>query len=83
MRNPIGTIYSFSEIMITDYSNKLNTEMFDIMERIRDLSYSTLELLKKILNVSKIEAGVFEINLTKQDYIKFVQNHVDFNRLVS
>ena len=69
--------------MITDYTDKLGPEIFDIAERIKDISYTTLELLNKILDVSKIEAGIFEITLTKQDYLKFVKNHIRFNELLA
>lgn len=47
LRNPIGVIFSYSDILITDYSNKLEPEAFKIVNHIKELSKSTLEFLKR------------------------------------
>ncbi len=47
LRNPLGVIFSYSDMLITDYSNKLDPEAFEIVNHIKELSKSTLEFLKR------------------------------------
>ena len=83
LRNPIGVIFSYSDMLITNYSNKLDPEAFEIINHIKELSKSTLEFLKKILDISKIESGIVEIHPAPHDYIKFINKYIHFNQILA
>ena len=52
LRNPIGTIYSFSDILLSDYPIKTDAEVNEIICYIKELSNDTLNLLKNLLDIS-------------------------------
>ncbi|MGV9002896.1 sensor histidine kinase [Flavobacterium sp.] len=83
IKNPIGTISSFSDLLISDFSGKMETEVAEIIGYIKELSSNSLHILKNILDVSKIESGIIEIKTKKQDYISFIKKQIFYNRLLA
>ncbi len=83
LRNPIGVIFSYSDMLITDYSDKLDPDAFEIVNQIKELSKSTLDFIKKILDMSKIESGIVEIHSSPQDYLKFINKYIHFNQILA
>ena len=83
LRNPLGVIFSYSEMLISDYSTRLGPEAFEIINQIKELSKSTLDFLKKILDLSKIEAGIVETHPVPHDYIKFINTYIHFNQILA
>lgn len=83
LRNPIGAIYSFSDLLLTDTNNKVDSKATQMLFYIKELSYNTLELLKNLLDVSKIESGIIELTPKFQDYIEFASKLMAFNLLIS
>jgi|GEM_PF-636005 len=83
LRNPIGGIYSFSKLLINDFSDQLNTEAQEIVEIIKSTSHNSLYILQNLLDVSKIESGQVALNLKNQDYISFLQQQITLNRILA
>ncbi len=81
LRNPIGNIYSFSDLLITGYSDKTDPKAVEIFNYIKTISSNTLEMLEKLLDISKIESGTVSLSLKKQDYVSFIANHISLNRM--
>jgi signal transduction histidine kinase len=78
LRNPIATIYSFSDLIISKVRNENNIE---IIHYIKEISSNTLEMLEKLLDISKIESGTVEISFKLQNYVEFVENYVALNQM--
>lgn len=83
LRNPIGNIFSFSELLLTILPKKDISSSVEIAEYIKKLSSSTLVMLEKLLDISKIESGIIELNLKQQDYIAFVTKYVTLNQMLA
>ncbi len=83
LRNPIGGIYSFSNLLTNDFSDILNPEALEIVEIIKSTSHNSLFILQNLLDVSKIESGQVSLNLKNQDYISFLQQQISVNRILA
>ena len=83
LRNPIGTIFSFSDLLLSNSVYKIDTKAGKIIEYIRETSSSTLILLEKLLDISKIESGSIDISLKNQDYIPFVKKYIAINQMLA
>ncbi|NEW79521.1 MAG: HAMP domain-containing histidine kinase [Gelidibacter sp.] len=83
LRNPIGAIFSFSDLLLEDYSNKIDPKATKMLLYIKELSNNALDLLKNLLDISKIESGTIELSPQYQDYIAFTKKLMDFNLLIA
>ncbi|MBI9040969.1 HAMP domain-containing sensor histidine kinase [Lutibacter sp.] len=83
LRNPIGAIYSFSDLIIENYSEKIDVKGMKMMNHIKSLSSNSLKLLEDLLDVSKIESGTIKLQLKKENYIDFITKYMYFNLLVA
>ena len=72
LRTPLNSIIGFSELLLLDYSKDLDDIQKQYLSTISDESYYLLNLINGILDLSKIEAGKFEISL----------NHFSFNKVL-
>jgi signal transduction histidine kinase len=54
LKNPIGTIYSFSDLLISNFTPDPETK--EIVGYIKELSTNSLHILDNVLDVSKIES---------------------------
>lgn len=61
LRTPLNSIIGFSELLLLDPSNKLRDTTKDYIQSIFDEGLYLLELINRILDVSKIEAEKLEI----------------------
>jgi len=76
LRNPIGVAASFSDILIQDYGEISKPKKLEYLGYIRKYCHYSLNLMNEFLDVSKIEAGIFDLNLTQQDYIQLVKESI-------
>ncbi len=83
LRSPISNIYSFTEILLLESNNKFDSENVRIINYIRELSENTLNLLKDLLDVSKIETGNVYFSLKLHDYIEFLKTKIFLNQLLA
>lgn len=83
LKNPIGTISSFSQLLISDYSDKMDEEVNEMIGYIKELSGNSMHILNNVLDVSKIESGTVEIRKKRQDYVEFVKRHIFYNQMVA
>jgi signal transduction histidine kinase len=80
LRNPIATIYSFSDLIISRKRNENNDE---IIHYIKETSSNTLEMLEKLLDISQIESGTVEISFKLQNYVEFVEKYIAINQMLA
>ncbi|HEY9168233.1 MAG TPA: HAMP domain-containing sensor histidine kinase [Lutibacter sp.] len=84
LRNPIGAIHSFADLLLVDNNiSKMDSKAIKMLSYIKELSYNSLELLTNLLDVSKIESGRIELTPKFQNYIEFSTRLMYFNSLIA
>ncbi|WP_347838321.1 hybrid sensor histidine kinase/response regulator [uncultured Draconibacterium sp.] len=81
LRNPIGSAQSFAGLLVDDYDDFSKDEKLRFLAIINERCTYALNLIASFLDVSKIEAGIFELNMEKHDYIQFVNEIVNQHTL--
>ncbi len=79
LRNPIGIIRGFSELLEEQISDDLKEYTGEIIK----VSSRMLHLLDDLLDISKIEAGKLNLNRSEMDYISFVNQNIKLNTLMA
>jgi PAS domain S-box-containing protein len=80
LRNPIAVIQNSSLILSRYSSENLLEKQKEFLKKIYDTSKFMLELLNNLLDISKIESGKLELEMTKNNYSDFVKKILEFNR---
>jgi PAS domain S-box-containing protein len=80
LRNPIAVIQNSSLILSRYSSENLSEKQKEFLKKIYDTSKFMLELLNNLLDISKIESGKLELEMTKTNYPDFVKKNIEFNR---
>ena len=83
LRNPIGTAEAFSGMILENYEALPTDEKMEYLGIIQKSCSFSLDLIHDFLDVSKIEAGVFELNLETLDYVRFVKDNVKQNNMLA
>jgi signal transduction histidine kinase len=83
LRNPIAVIQNASLVLARYASEDLSEKQQEFLKKIHDTSKFMLELLNNLLDISKIEAGKLELEITKNNYPDFIRKNVEFNRFFS
>jgi signal transduction histidine kinase len=76
LRNPIGVAESFSNLLIEDIDEIAKDKLVEYLEIINNRCSFSLNLIHDFLDVSKIEAGIFDLKLTEQEYVSFVRESI-------
>ncbi len=74
LRTPLNSMIGFSELLILDYSENLSDTQKEYINIIYDESYYLLNLINGILDISKIEAGKFELSLNQFSFNEVLLN---------
>ncbi len=83
LRNPIATAISYADILNNDPDSFSGSQRKTFLKTIEERLRFALKLMSELLDISKIEAGDVELNLTNNDYITLVQKTVEFNQMVA
>jgi signal transduction histidine kinase len=62
LRTPLNSIIGFSEVLLEKYFGELNPKQTDYVRNINNSGQHLLELINDVLDLSKIEAGQFELH---------------------
>ncbi len=76
LRNPIGVAESFSALIIEDLNIIDKETELEYLWHINKSCNFSLDLIHNFLNVSKIEASVFELKLKTVNYVSFVKEAI-------
>jgi signal transduction histidine kinase len=76
LRNPIGVAGSFSDILIDDFDTIPKETQLEYLGHINASCDFSLNLIRDFLDVSKIEAGIFDLNLSELEYLSFVKKSI-------
>lgn len=80
LRNPIAVIQNASHVLSSYASENLSEKQKEFLKKIYDTSKFMLELLNSLLDISKIESGKLELEITENNYPEFVTKNVEFNK---
>jgi signal transduction histidine kinase len=80
LRTPLNAIIGFSEVMIEQMFGELNEKQLDYQKDIHASGKHLLSLINDILDLSKIEAGRMELELSQFDLPTAVSNAVTLIR---
>lgn len=83
LRNPIGVAQSFSELLLSDFDSFSKEDKVNFLGIIHERCSFAINLIGGFLDVSKIEAGIFELNAKKHNYIEFIKEVVERNALLA
>jgi signal transduction histidine kinase len=83
LRNPLGAIQTYSELLLQNAGNPLTEEHRKIIDRIKFLSASMLHLVGDLLDISAIEAGELKLDLQETDLNSLVEDTVTMNGLLA
>ena len=81
LRNPLGVIYTYSSYLLE--CGNLPPPQHKIIKHMFDSSNFMKCLINDLLEISSIESGNINIQLEKQDYISFVKNNVELNKILA
>ncbi|MFA9390384.1 MAG: ATP-binding protein [Prolixibacteraceae bacterium] len=76
LRNPIGIAESFASLLIEDFDLLAKNKQIEYLGIISNRCSFSLDLIHNFLDVSKIEAGTFNLILAETDYVKFVHESI-------
>ena len=62
LRTPLNSILGFTEILMSGYSGNINEKQYEQLNTVYRSGEYLLNLINRTLDISKIEAGKFEIN---------------------
>lgn len=83
LRNPLEVILHYSEFLLEDAAPVLGPEQIDFVHTIRSSSELMLRLVEELLDVSRIEAGRLELDLTPVDLGALIAANVKRNRVLA
>ncbi|PKQ60221.1 hypothetical protein BZG02_20305 [Labilibaculum filiforme] len=81
LRNPIGAIKSFSNLLLDSYHDFSEEERIEFMELIKNSSQFSLNLINELLDISKIELGKLELNKTEVNFQEVIENAIKINKI--
>lgn len=83
LRNPLEVILMYSRFLLEDTKDLLKEEQVDFINTIRSSSSFMLNLVNDFLDYSKIEAGKLELELSKVDLKKLIEENVKRNQVLA
>lgn len=83
LRNPLGVIMGFSEILIDDLKANASEDTIEMLESIMTSSEFMLKLLNDLLDVSALESGKMKLEIVKTDFLGLIKKIIEFNNVLS
>lgn len=83
LRNPLGAISNFSEVLYDEAAKALNQEQLELVSIIRSSSEFMLQMVNDFLDISKIESGKLDLDLQPTDILSLAKQNISLNRIFS
>jgi len=83
LRSPLSVIRGYSELLLSEGSDKLEAEQLDFLSIILSSAGFMLQLIDDLLDVSAIEAGRLQLSLQLTDPIALVEQAVTLNKVLA
>jgi signal transduction histidine kinase len=83
LRNPIAEIMGASSLLLEHTDKIEDEEKVKLLDMIQRSSKFMLKLVNDLLDISTIEAGKLELEMSKNDYIEFIEDNLSLNRIIA
>lgn len=77
LRTPLTSIKGYLSVFVNENKAKFDEDQNMFLTRISISTEQLLDLVENLLNVSKIERGIFNVNLESADWVEIVQQTFD------
>jgi len=77
LRTPITSIKSYLSVFMNENQGKFDEDQNTFLTRISISTQQLLDLVENLLNVSKIERGIFNVSMVSTDWVELVQQTFD------
>lgn len=81
LRNPLGIILGYTNLLISSLGGKVDDKSILKLEHIKKSSGSMLNLINELLDISAIESGKVQLNLSQQNLVKLIENIISLNQI--
>ncbi len=81
LRNPIGGIISFTELLLDSFSDFPKEEIEEFLKIIKESGKFSLALLDDLLNIAKIESGKIALKKEPIDIRNFLTMNIEKNKV--
>jgi len=83
LRNPLEVILAYSDFLLNEADTKLDAQQVGFIHKINSSSEFMLALVNDLLDISRIEAGRLELELSPIDVAALVSRNVSLNRVLA
>lgn len=77
LRTPLTSIRGYLSVFMQENKDKFSTDQTMFLNRIEISTQQLMALIENLLNVSKIERGVFKVDIAPMDWVPFVRQTVE------
>jgi len=80
LRTPLNSIIGFTGLMLMEVAGKINDTQKDQLNRVKRNANHLLELINDVLDISKIEAGMIQLEITEfnlSDLLNEISQSID------
>lgn len=83
LRSPLDNIKKIMELAVSGSTDKNSDQFREYLNMVHQSSSSMLELVNDILDLSKLQAGKFEVNKEKANIKEIIENRISFYKISS
>ncbi len=78
IRNPVGAIQMMTDLILEDET--LSPDNKKWVDMIKTSATNSLQILNDTLNISQIQSGTIQLNISQTEYLKFIQDSLVMNK---
>ncbi|NLE07399.1 MAG: hypothetical protein GX627_02200 [Parcubacteria group bacterium] len=83
LRSPLDSIKKISELGVSGQLDRNSDQFKEYLEMIHQNSASMLEMVSDILDLTKLQAGKFEVNKEQSDVKDLIENRIMFYKVLA
>jgi len=83
LRSPIALAQSFTNLLLSEYDRFEKAKHLEFLNIISERCGYSINLMNNFLNVSKIEAGIFDMNFEKTELIGFIKRSITLTEFLA
>lgn len=80
LRTPLTSINGYMSVYLSENKDKLTDDQKHLLDSVVNATQQLRVLVEDLLNISKIEKGILNINLETVDYLYIIQDTIKFFR---
>jgi hypothetical protein len=76
LKSPLNNIFDITEILLNSYKEQLDDEIIELLDMIKKGGERSIDMVGKMLEISKIEADKLELNFQTESLIEVIKDSV-------